>query len=244
MQAAEALSLLQWLGAELQALPQGQRAEALRLPLLLGGKLTSRVAARALRALLLPPQSAAAASPSAPSSISPDEPVAPERSPVSRVQSPRCVIPHNTELCCGSVDDATSHHTRRSPWRTVSAAVKKDPGDAVCSCSPETVAIRQAATTTPAAGSEDMFSAPDLAAPSASISAPPLPSAAQVVRVSGHSATCRLQSYPSFVCPHTIEVGVRDLRLAHTICMGLHMPIAVRSAPVSLTATGASTLCI
>ncbi|CAK0758203.1 hypothetical protein CVIRNUC_002602 [Coccomyxa viridis] len=152
-QAAEALSLLQWLGAELQALPQGQRAEALRLPLLLGGKLTSRVAARALRALLLPPQSAAAASPSAPSSISQDEPVAPERSPVSRVQSP----------------------------------------------SPETVTIRQAATTTPAGGSEDMFSAPDLAAPSATIPAPPLPSAAQIDRRPSAPSTAGLR--PSGVQP-------------------------------------------
>ena len=113
MQAAEALSLLQWLGAELQALPQGQRAEALRLPLLLGGKLTSRVAARALRALLLPPQSAAKASPSAPSSISEDEPVSPERSPVSRVQSPRYVRSRNTDFPHGFV--IMRHRTTPAP---------------------------------------------------------------------------------------------------------------------------------
>lgn len=193
MQAAEALSLLQWLGAELQALPQGQRAEALRLPLLLGGKLTSRVAARALRALLLPPQSAAAASPSAPSSISQDEPVAPERSPVSRVQSPRYVISHDTELCRGGVNDATLHRTRSASHAARCLRPLRRIADFLCSCSPETVTIRQAATTTPAGGSEDMFSAPDLAAPSATIPAPPLPSAAQVIRLSGHRAICRLQ---------------------------------------------------
>ena len=191
MQAAEALSLLQWLGAELQALPQGQRAEALRLPLLLGGKLTSRVAARALRSLLLPPQSAAQASPSAPSSISEDEPVAHERSPVSRVQSPRFAIPHNIELGRDGVNGATLHPFHK-PRCTVSAAVKRDLGGALCSCSPETVAVRQAATTTPAGGSEDMFSAPDLAAPSTSIPAPTLPSAAQVRSISGHRTSCRL----------------------------------------------------
>ena len=88
-QAAEALSLLQWLGEELGQLPQAQQREALRLPLLLGGKLSSRVVARGLRSFLLPSQSAAAVSPSVPSQAM-DEPIAPSRSPVSRVQSPRC----------------------------------------------------------------------------------------------------------------------------------------------------------
>jgi len=89
MQAAEALSLLQWLGEELGQLPQAQQREALRLPLLLGGKLSSRVVARSLRAFLLPSQSAAAVSPSVPSQAK-DEPIAASRSPLSRVQSPRC----------------------------------------------------------------------------------------------------------------------------------------------------------
>ena len=93
MQAADALALLQWLGEELAQLPRAKQAEALRLPLLLGGKLSSRVAARALRALLLPPQAAPRSAPSAPSSAQ-DEPAVPGRSAVSRVQSPRCLLCH------------------------------------------------------------------------------------------------------------------------------------------------------
>ena len=93
MQAADALALLQWLGEELARLPRAEQTEALRLPLLLGGKLSSRVAARALRALLLPPQSAPRSAPSSPSSAQ-DEPAVPNRSAISRVQSPRCFLCH------------------------------------------------------------------------------------------------------------------------------------------------------
>ena len=63
VQAAQALALLQWLAAELGQLPQAQQREALQLPLQLGGKLTSRVLARGLRAVLLPAQSPAKAAP-------------------------------------------------------------------------------------------------------------------------------------------------------------------------------------
>lgn len=93
MQAADALALLQWLGEELARLPRAEQTEALRLPLLLGGKLSSRVAARALRALLLPPQSAPRSPSSAPSSAQ-NEPAVPNRSAISRVQSPRCCLCH------------------------------------------------------------------------------------------------------------------------------------------------------
>ena len=118
MQAAQALSLLQWLGGELGQLPQAQQREALRLPLQLGGKLTSRVAARALRAVLLPPQSPAQAAPSV-SSRAEDEPLAPARSAVSRVQSPRSAprplaacqpsCPISVSLLLSSMSDARSH---------------------------------------------------------------------------------------------------------------------------------------
>ncbi len=89
VQAAQALALLQWLAAELGQLPQAQQREALQLPLQLGGKLTSRVLARGLRAVLLPAQSPAKAAPSVSFRAEDDVAAPPARSAVSRVQSPR-----------------------------------------------------------------------------------------------------------------------------------------------------------
>ncbi len=112
MQAAQALALLQWLGAELGQLPQAEQREALRLPLLLGGKLTSRVLARGLRAVLLPPQSPAQTVPSVSSRTEEVEVAPATRSAVSRVQSPR----YAALLPPRRLGQACNRPARRSAW--------------------------------------------------------------------------------------------------------------------------------
>lgn len=196
LQAADALALLQWLGEELGRLPGPQQREALRLPLQVTAKLSSRLAARALRAFLLPPQSAPAASPSVPS-VAVEEPAAAGRSPVSRVQSPRSVsallpgkiilsdcnqnpLPAkrllqmrtaacNPAQCCQGCSFVRSVQGSSCALRCTSLI-----------CSPETKAIRNAANITPAAGADDMFAAPDLTPPSTSTPAAGAFPAAQV----------------------------------------------------------------
>ncbi|CAL8466667.1 g6203 [Coccomyxa elongata] len=132
-QAAEAAGLLQWLGAELPQLPDAERVEALRLPILLGAKVSSRIAARALRALLLPPASSANGKAQPATAPAPTT-----RSTTSRVSSP----------------------------------------------SPESSAVRAAATQASSSKPDDIFTAP-----SASPIAPPLQATSQTASLEISSQT-------------------------------------------------------